>query len=304
MARELLRGTRRAGAREVGGAGAQRPRGEGQAAGHQRGLAHGADADGHIETLTHQVHGTVGEDQFHGDERVKLEEVLDERADHPGAEVHARGHAQPPAGRGLETTDGGLGLGDAGEHLGAVLVEGRAGLGEAQLLRGALQQPHPQALLELGQLAADGGLGQPQCPRRRAQALVLGHLQEEGHLVEIRSGHGVQGAGVGPASQDGREFRGSVAHAFEEHPDEGRDRAGCGDTLDLIGRTEGPFERFLPKLAENGIIAADNMIEPVAARADAERYRAAVRAHPELQTVLLPIGQGIELSCLWRKGVG
>lgn len=94
----------------------------------------------------------------------------------------------------------------------------------------------------------------------------------------------------------------------------------CGDALALLDRTEGPFdfvlldiwkdlyipcfERFLPKLADNGIIAADNMIEPASARADAERYRAAVRTHPELQTVLLPIGQGIELSCLWRKGLG
>lgn len=94
----------------------------------------------------------------------------------------------------------------------------------------------------------------------------------------------------------------------------------CGDALDLLDRTQGPFdfvlldiwkdlyipcfERFLPKLADRGIIAADNMIEPVSARADAERYRAAVRSHPELQTVLLPIGQGIELSCLWKNRVG
>lgn len=62
------------------------------------------------------------------------------------------------------------------------------------------------------------------------------------------------------------------------------------------------FEKLYPRLAPNAVIAADNMIEPAMARADAEAYRAAVRAKPDLQTVLLPIGSGVELSCLWRSG--
>lgn len=93
-----------------------------------------------------------------------------------------------------------------------------------------------------------------------------------------------------------------------------------GDALEILDRIEGPidfvlldlwkelyvpcFERFLPKLAENGIIAADNMLEPKVVRPQAEIYRAAVRAVPSLQSVLLSIGQGIELSCVWRARVG
>jgi len=89
-----------------------------------------------------------------------------------------------------------------------------------------------------------------------------------------------------------------------------------GDALEILERIEGPidfvlldlwkelyvpcFERFLPKLAENGIVAADNMLEPKVVRPQAELYRAAVRAVSSLQSVLLPIGQGIELSCVWR----
>ncbi len=89
-----------------------------------------------------------------------------------------------------------------------------------------------------------------------------------------------------------------------------------GDALEILERIEGPidfvlldlwkelyvpcFERFLPKLAENGIIAADNMLEPKVVRPQAEIYRATVRAETSLQTVLLPIGQGVELSCVWR----
>jgi len=60
------------------------------------------------------------------------------------------------------------------------------------------------------------------------------------------------------------------------------------------------FEAFRNKLTPNAIIVADNMIEPESARADAARYRAAIHAAPEFQSALLPIGNGIELSCLWQ----
>jgi predicted O-methyltransferase YrrM len=89
-----------------------------------------------------------------------------------------------------------------------------------------------------------------------------------------------------------------------------------GDALKLLAQFEGPFDfvlldiwkalyvpclnLFRPKLAFNAVIAADNMIRPQISRPHAEQYRAAVRAAPELQTVLLPIGQGIELSCVWH----
>lgn len=61
------------------------------------------------------------------------------------------------------------------------------------------------------------------------------------------------------------------------------------------------FEKLYPKLADNALIAADNMLLPAMARPHAEAYRAAVRAARNLDSVLLPIGSGIELSCLWRS---
>jgi hypothetical protein len=42
------------------------------------------------------------------------------------------------------------------------------------------------------------------------------------------------------------------------------------------------------------------MLFPEIVRADAEAYRAAVTRKRNLQSVLLPIGNGIELSCLWN----
>jgi predicted O-methyltransferase YrrM len=59
------------------------------------------------------------------------------------------------------------------------------------------------------------------------------------------------------------------------------------------------FDAFYPKLSNEAIIAADNMIYPPQAREDVRRYRAAVQSKRDLQTTLLPIGSGIELSVKW-----
>lgn len=92
----------------------------------------------------------------------------------------------------------------------------------------------------------------------------------------------------------------------------------CGDAVAMIHADPGPFDFVLidiwkdlytpcleavyPKLSDEGILAADNMISPEVARQDVRVYRAAVRAKPDLQTTLLPIGQGIELSVKWTVG--
>jgi predicted O-methyltransferase YrrM len=94
----------------------------------------------------------------------------------------------------------------------------------------------------------------------------------------------------------------------------------CGDAVEMIKADAGPFDfilldiwkelytpcfdAFYPKLSEEAIIASDNMISPEMARPDVRVYRDAVRAKADLQTVLLPIGQGIELSVKWSAGNG
>jgi predicted O-methyltransferase YrrM len=56
------------------------------------------------------------------------------------------------------------------------------------------------------------------------------------------------------------------------------------------------LERIVPLLRAGGTILADNMIFPPDSRADAAAYRVAVRAVPEIQAVLLPIGNGIDIA--------
>jgi predicted O-methyltransferase YrrM len=62
------------------------------------------------------------------------------------------------------------------------------------------------------------------------------------------------------------------------------------------------FEALHPKLTEEAVICADNMISPEIARPEVRQYRAAVQAKADLQTALLPIGQGIELTVKWSAG--
>jgi len=85
-----------------------------------------------------------------------------------------------------------------------------------------------------------------------------------------------------------------------------------GDARDVIGALEGPFDfvlldlwkdlyipcfdLFYPKLRPGALVAADNMINPESARPDAQAYRKHVRAKPHIDSVLLTVGSGIELS--------
>jgi predicted O-methyltransferase YrrM len=86
-----------------------------------------------------------------------------------------------------------------------------------------------------------------------------------------------------------------------------------GDAITLLATQPGPIDfvlldlwkdlyipcldAFYPKLAANGVIVADNMLYPEFSRPEGIAYRAAVRALPGMEAVLLPIGQGIDLAC-------
>jgi predicted O-methyltransferase YrrM len=85
-----------------------------------------------------------------------------------------------------------------------------------------------------------------------------------------------------------------------------------GDALETLATLPGPFdfvlvdlwkelyvpclELFYPKLAPGAFIAADNMIYPDVYRQTALEYRKLVRSKPKIDSVLLPVGSGVELS--------
>ena len=56
------------------------------------------------------------------------------------------------------------------------------------------------------------------------------------------------------------------------------------------------FDRFHPRLNPNAIVIADNMLFPESARTHAADYRRHVRSQADMQSLLLPIGSGLEVS--------
>ena len=56
------------------------------------------------------------------------------------------------------------------------------------------------------------------------------------------------------------------------------------------------FDLFHPRLNPGAVVVADNMIYPESARAHASVYRRHVRSKPDMQSMLLPVGSGLEVS--------
>ena len=56
------------------------------------------------------------------------------------------------------------------------------------------------------------------------------------------------------------------------------------------------FELFHPRLNPGALVVADNMTYPESARSHASVYRKHVRARPDMQSMLLPVGSGLEVS--------
>ena len=159
-------------------------------------------------------------------------------------------------------------------------------------------------------------------------ALVLAHLavaRGAKRILELGTSYGYSTLFLASAAAR----TGGVVHTLELAPEKQAyarsmiEEAGladhvtwhCGDALALLDGLDGPFDfvlldiwkelyipcldRFYPKLADQALIAADNMLYPEISRPDAQAYRDAVAAKADLQSVLLPIGSGIELSCRW-----
>lgn len=57
------------------------------------------------------------------------------------------------------------------------------------------------------------------------------------------------------------------------------------------------FEMVLPKLNKGAFVIADNIIDPPSYKNEMETYRNTVKATEAFDSVLLPIGSGIEVSC-------
>ena len=155
-------------------------------------------------------------------------------------------------------------------------------------------------------------------------ALIIGRGAKR--ILELGTSYGYSTAFLADAARQtgGRVYTMDLAANKQQYARTQLDEAGLlpqvewmlGDATQMLKTLEGPFdfvlvdlwkdlyvpclELFYPKLAQNAVIVADNMLFPARVRDDAEAYRTAITRKGNLQSVLLPIGNGIELSCLWK----
>jgi hypothetical protein len=102
----------------------------------------------------------------------------------PRTERQGQRDAQAAAQFAVLLQDSGLGLVEIGKDTGAVFIEAPAGLGEIQAPRGPTQQLHAQPLLERGDPAADGRLGDIQAFGGCREAAGLDHGNEGFEIAE------------------------------------------------------------------------------------------------------------------------
>ena len=159
---------------------------------------------------------------------------------------------------------------------------------------------------------------------RLLHALIIGRGAKR--ILELGTSYGYSTAFLADAARQtgGRVYTMDLAANKQHYARTQLEEAGLlpqvewmlGDATQMLKTLDGPFdfvlvdlwkhlyvpclELFYGKLAPNAVIVADNMLFPEMARADAEAYRRAVKGKANLQSVLLPIGNGIELSCLWN----
>jgi predicted O-methyltransferase YrrM len=140
-------------------------------------------------------------------------------------------------------------------------------------------------------------------------------------LVELGASYGYSTLWLADAARatGGRVHSLELSAAKVEHTRGQLRRAGLdayvefhvGDALETLRRLPGPFDfvlvdlwkdlyvpcldLFHPKLSSNAFVAADNMTFPPNPK-EQEAYRRAVRAKGDLESMLRPVGSGVELS--------
>lgn len=162
-------------------------------------------------------------------------------------------------------------------------------------------------------------------PVGRAAGALLNLLIKETQarrILEVGSSYGYSTHWLAEAARaiGGRVISLELKSAKTEYAAERLARAGLapyvqfriGDALTSLAALPGPFDFVLidlwkefyvpvfellyPKLAPGAIVVADNMLQPPGARPHAHAYRDKVRASRDMTSVLLAVGNGLELS--------
>ena len=194
-----------------------------------------------------------------------------------------------------------------------------------------LEEYEARAKRESGQLAS---MSDEEVTRRRDEMLLpvgraagtlinlLVREAEARRILEVGSSYGYSTTWLAEAARaiDGKVVSLELQRPKTEYARQQLARAGLepyvefkvGDALASLAALTGPFDFVLidlwkdlyvpvfellhPKLAQGAIVVADNMLQPASARAHAKAYRQRVLAAADMTSVLLEVGNGLEVS--------
>lgn len=155
--------------------------------------------------------------------------------------------------------------------------------------------------------------------------LIIG--AEAKTIVELGTSYGYSTLFLARAAQrtGGRVYTYELAEEKQTYARERLREAGLadlvewrlGDAVSLLQNQPGPvdfvfidlwkdlyipcFEVLYPNLAQGAILVADNMLFPERSQPDAAAYRAAVRAKPDIEAVLIDICNGLDIACKLKR---
>ncbi len=162
-------------------------------------------------------------------------------------------------------------------------------------------------------------------PVGRAAGTLINLLVREAEarrILEVGSSYGYSTTWLAEAARaiDGKVVSLELQAPKTEYARQQLARAGLeahvefkvGDALASLAALPGPFDFVLidlwkdlyvpvfdllhPKLAQGAIVVADNMLQPASARAHAKAYRQRVLVAADMTSVLLEVGNGLEVS--------
>jgi predicted O-methyltransferase YrrM len=151
---------------------------------------------------------------------------------------------------------------------------------------------------------------------------LLAKQAEAQTVLEVGSSYGYSTVWLAEAARHngGKVISLEIHSGKQEHARASIEKAGLdgfvdfrlGDARDLLTKLKGKvdfvlldlwknlyipcFDLFYPKLSAGALVVADNMTYPESARKHAEAYRKHIRKKSGIQSVLLAVGSGLELT--------
>ncbi|MNQ51578.1 hypothetical protein D3C85_655650 [compost metagenome] len=172
-------------ARQILGAGAEQASRAPQAPCRQAGVAHVAYSHYGIQPLADGIHDAIGQLQIHSQPRIGLQKVGHQPTHHQLPRLDGHRQLEGPRHLLLTGAQHQFGLGQLLHRLAAAQVILLPRFGQGELAGGAIEQPHAEVLLQIGDAAAHRRLGHAQLLGRCGEGAFVNDAHQNQGCVQV-----------------------------------------------------------------------------------------------------------------------